>query len=344
MSSVHPLDLSNNINFMGPPSEFEKNAVEQVMTCKSYPDRYQIEAKRSFAKTFKVPEDSIAISVGSTELFSVTPFLSQHNAVILSPSFWEYQFFYEKTHGAKNTFQFILNSKDNFALNYNCLSEKIRSSAADICYLANPNNPTTTTLDKSVILKLVAEHIKVLFVVDETYLPFCSDYKCQTLMHDAVKSSNLLVVGSMSKVYALPGLRIGYGVSSKSIISNLYKHLLPYGVPTSSLKLIPVLLGQDNYMKETQKLYEQARLNLLQRLQVWEKQVKVFSEKAPFILLEFQSGQGDLFCETMKDYGITVRSGNEFLNLGSQYCRVALMSITDCNVFINAFKNVFTGN
>jgi threonine-phosphate decarboxylase len=104
------------------------------------------------------------------------------------------------------------------------------SSAAGIFWTGHPNNPTGRAWDRDDLLERVDGSLGLLTVVDEAFLPFFSDEADRTLVGEAAKRENLLVLRSLTKFFAIPGLRVGYAVGSADLVTRLGQYQDPWTV------------------------------------------------------------------------------------------------------------------
>ena len=112
-----------------------------------------------------------------------------------------------------------------------CVNRKTK-----IVFLANPNNPTGTYLDRNEMLELRKRlRSDILLVVDDAYCEFIEDPNFASGIELFSKSKNVLITRTFSKIYGLAGLRIGWGYSSKAIIQKLYEIKPPFNVSRPAL-------------------------------------------------------------------------------------------------------------
>ncbi|OXA42742.1 putative threonine-phosphate decarboxylase isoform X2 [Folsomia candida] len=313
-------DFSNNLNFLGPPEGFAKFCLEVQASFSTYPDDKHHSTRTVLANLLKVAKSSIAIE----------------------PCFWEYEYFYRRTHGdAQPLFRLTLLEPD-FKLDYNELERSLSSTGVDLCYLANPNNPTATELDNPKILEIICKHPDVLFIVDETYINF-SQSDLKSLVPYITTATNICVVSSLSKIYSLPGLRIGIAVSNSELISTMYeRYLLPYGVSPISLSAIPWLLKQTDYIGRTQEMYTQRRDYMTKKIgKLFSHNIQIVESSSAFVLLKINSFSKNMAKELNK-MGLTVRSGSEFPKLGNNWIRVSIKDYEHIDKLVDGLKNVLS--
>lgn len=178
-----------------------------------------------------VPESSILAGGGSSALlFGCLPRLIAPGArvLLLDPMYSEYEHIAGTLLGAEIQ-RHSLREDDGFALNLNRIDADIRRLRPDAVLLVNPNNPTGGVWNRRAMLDLIdATPPSTLFVVDETYIEYAGP--AESLETEAARRRNLIVVKSMSKVYALSGARIAYLVASPEVFDGLRPWLPPWPV------------------------------------------------------------------------------------------------------------------
>jgi threonine-phosphate decarboxylase len=335
------LDFSNNVNFFGPPHGFAEIILAEGKKFAEYPEHLQKATRIKLAKIFNIAPESMALSIGATELLSIMPHLSKKATLIITPSFWEYEFFYAKLHGSANCKAFYLQEEQGFEFDYLAFVLCLSKEEIDICYLANPNNPTTTRLEKSRILPIIQDHPHILFVIDETYLPFSASYKQDSLFLEAALCKNLCVIASVSKIYSLPGIRVGFGISHPEIIEKIYQHLIPYGISAFSLAIIPWIFEQNKYLQDTQVAYHDRREYFCNRLnQELSNRVLMIDSGTAFVLIKIIPSLDEDMTESLAKLNLIVRGGKEFSELGHQWLRVSIRDFKKIDLLINGIKTI----
>ena len=336
------IDFSNNVNFLGPPDTIIDSLKKRTGLYENYPDHHHQQAKEAIAKQFSINPESIGIANGSTELFSVTPKLTVSDAIGISPSFWEYSYFFKKNHPLRTYEKISLQEHNNFLITKQHFIHKIKKSSAGICYITNPNNPTTTLFDREDLIDIIESFPDKLFIVDETYLPFMQrPYDQELSLFSLAKDKlNLIVVSSMSKIFCLPGLRVGYCCSHPDNINKLYKYILPYSVNPISLSIISDLTQQSSFIIHTQQQYEKNRAYFINELEsVFGDFISIYNSGTAFLLIKFSSAihRGSMDSYLFKN-NIKIRSGVEFDGLGSNWMRLSIRHIDEIDYFIKKIR------
>jgi histidinol-phosphate aminotransferase len=198
----------------------------------------------------------------------------------------------------------------NYALDLEALIDAITAETR-IVYLANPNNPTGTIFSADQFEAFMARVPKdVLVVLDEAYDAYAAD---QESYPDSMSynSENLLVVRSLSKVYGLAGLRVGYAVGPEPLIEALYKVRLPFEPNGLAQTAAAAALGDDEFLSRT---VETNRQSLARFTKCFDKlEIQYVPPVANFVLaLMPTEAMADAFSESCQNLGLIVRPTKRF--------------------------------
>jgi threonine-phosphate decarboxylase len=138
--------------------------------------------------------------------------------------------------------------------------------AAGLFWTGHPNNPTGRAWDRPRLLALIDRNPDLISVVDEAYLPFLPDEAERTLVNEAAARDNLIVLRSMTKIYAFPGLRIGYAVASSEMIRKLRRQQQPWTVTTAAEAAAMAAVDDEAYLGRTIDLIATESARLTDRL------------------------------------------------------------------------------
>lgn len=213
---IHPedvLDFSSNINPYG-PSPSVRTAI-QAADVRTYPDRDSVELKRSIAAIYNIPIDNILIGNGASELIWLLCFAfiqPGEPVLVFMPTFGEYA-------RCASLMGAMIESieappENHFIWPLDKIEKTIELINPRLIFICNPNNPTGTGIDYDELLALVKDHPNTKFIIDEAYIEFTTRIK--SLIGNELK--NLIVLRSLTKYYALAGLRLGFIYGDPEII------------------------------------------------------------------------------------------------------------------------------
>ncbi len=334
-------DFAQNINALGRPPGFSIQAQLLIESVLHYPDAHSEFVSKDIAAAFGLSPDGVIFCNGSTEaLFTIPMLINKKTALIPSPTFWEYSLANQK---AGHQIDFLpLTEVENFILNLSNLEDRLTSDTA--VYLCNPNNPTSTLMERKKFLTLVKAHPGTCFIVDETYLIFRQDYSQLTLTFEAQNLDNLFVVTSFSKIFAVPGIRSAFLVSSPSNITKYKESRMPYATNTFSERITSWLVKQTSHFLTTRNFFLQARPDTYKLFRdKFSSILQPFVPEANFILLKILVDKTSTKVATkLKERGFLVRDGTELGFTDDCWLRICIKSPLQMNELSLALYKILT--
>ncbi len=236
-------DYSHNLNPFGPPEDLAEIVVSAIPEVGHYPDDSCSELKEVIARAFNVGTDCITVGAGSSDIIRNVPntfYTNRDRVVIPRPSFAEYT--QQCRIVGSRVDGFDLRADEDFRIDADRLLEAAEGARA--VYICNPNNPTgrVEPRDKIVRIARELEEMGVLLFLDETLLELVPGYTDITLSGMVDRFSNLVVASSLTKSFAIPGIRIGFGLSNPDIISEMDKVRMTWNVGQIEQTVATVLL------------------------------------------------------------------------------------------------------
>ena len=250
-SKRSPIKLSANESALGPSPKAVKSYNSIGKGFVRYPDSDGTFFRKILAKKFRLEKDRIILGSGSDQIFELVCklFLNKRDEVIGTQySFIIYRI-YSRMCGATIRYAKEENFKPSVQSILDCVNRKTK-----IVFLANPNNPTGTYLDRYEMLELRKKlRSDILLVVDDAYCEFINDPDFASGIELFSKSKNVLATRTFSKIYGLAGLRIGWGYSSKAIIQKLYEVKPPFNVSRPALFAATQAVQDTNWLNKAIK-------------------------------------------------------------------------------------------
>ena len=182
----------------------------------------------------------------------------------------------------------------------------------------------------------------VFMLVDENYIDFVDSHGNYTLAAYVNTYDNLFVVRSFSKFFGMPGIRLGYGIGSSTIVERLEDYRPPWKVNAFAIIAAEAALKDKEYIEETRKLIRVERermINMLKEISV----LHVFPSQTNFLLVKILDGRfsaGELK-EKLAVKGILIRDCSDFRNLDKSYFRVTIRKYNENLMLFKALKEVF---
>ncbi|MDC3157441.1 aminotransferase class I/II-fold pyridoxal phosphate-dependent enzyme, partial [Candidatus Pelagibacter bacterium] len=220
--------LSANESALGPSPKAIKEYLKVSKNFKRYPDSDGTFLRKILSKKFKLDLNRIILGSGSDQIFELVckAFLEKGDEVIVPKySFIIYRI-YSKMNGAK----IIYSKEDNFKISIKDILKRV-TRKTKIVFLANPNNPTGTYIDKKQLIILRKKlRSDILLVVDDAYYEYVKSKDYAPGLNLFSNFKNVVITRTFSKIYGLAGLRVGWGYASKDIINALSRIKPPFNV------------------------------------------------------------------------------------------------------------------
>ena len=260
-------DYSHNLNPFGPP-DIISMLISASGEIGHYPDDNCEDLKKVISEHYKVEIDNIIVGSGSSDIIRMFPntFIEPKDKVVVSrPSFAEYA--HQCRIVGANIVDNLLLDSDEFRINYDLLMANCRGAKA--VYICNPNNPTGRIEPRGKILAFVEWCAKknIFVFLDETLLelvPEHDDISCVRYVNDY---PNLLVAGSLTKSFAIPGIRIGFGFGSKEMISEMDKVRMTWNVGQIEQSVGKILIRDHmSYVKKAAEIMKKESVWMYDKL------------------------------------------------------------------------------
>lgn len=332
------IDFSINYSPFRISDKVFKNIKINSRIFSEYPSPYGERVIKYLAKFLNLKKENILISNGSTEIFFLIPQTFKFNkALLFLPSFWEYEFTVSLNKIKKSFLK--LSPKNNFGFDLKDFKQKIKN--VDCVYICNPNNPTSTYIKKDILVSLIKKYKNKMFIIDETYLLFFTDYNLKTLSHLATTYDNLIVVSSLSKIFGIGGVRLGFCISSKKNTNLLKTKKNPYSLNIISELILPKILKEQIYLDKTREFVLKEKIRIYSELKKinW---LKPFKPEANFILIDIIDKKRTLskIESHLKIYNIKIRRGDVIKGLSDSYFRISIKSKKDNDLLIKVLKEI----
>ncbi|GAB6100492.1 threonine-phosphate decarboxylase CobD [Halanaerocella petrolearia] len=330
------IDFSANINFLGPPKSVTKIIENNLAGIKDYPDPECSQLKSVIAEQEAVEEDNLLVGNGAVELiYLLAKVLQSTEALVLAPTFSEYRLAVESIGGRVEEFQ--IEREEDFTINLDDLLPKLEE--VDIFFLCNPNNPTGKFLTREEVIEIInyAASQDTFLVVDEAFVDFLEE---DITVIDLVNQyDNLFVLRSLTKFFAIPGLRLGYGVANKKLIKQLEAGKDPWNVNYFAQFAGRVALNDKEYIAKTKKAIFREKEFLYQKLTDFSP-FKVYYPHANYIFIDLRKSNltSSRLEEKLARQGILIRNCNTYSGLGEDFIRVAVKSREDNLRLINKLQ------
>ncbi|MBI5967500.1 MAG: threonine-phosphate decarboxylase [Deltaproteobacteria bacterium] len=343
LDSHEIIDFSASINPLGISKKAEKRLREGLSAVLHYPDPHCSGLRQALAQFHGLEADQILVGAGSTEfIYAIPRVLHIQRALIATPAFSEYENALECLAERSNCsiHYFETREEDGFELNVESLLFAL-TQGYDALYLCNPNNPTGILTEKEDLLKILAEteREKVWFILDEAFIDFIEE---ESLKERVKMSSRLVILRSLTKFFALPGLRVGYIISNPDIIQKFWQNKEPWTVNALAQIAAVESLRDGGYIARTKKFIDSERDHLTHGLRSIPGFVP-YPSAANYLLVQLHPSlnlSAAQLREKLIPHGILIRDCNSFHHLGPYFFRIAIRSRKENNALLKALRLV----
>ena len=318
------IDMSSNLNPLGPPETIEPVICDNLAKIQSLPEPDAISMRKGFAGYHDIDPGQVMAGNGTTWfIYTIPKALDSKKVLIAGPTYSDYKDAC-LMHGID--FQHCLaREPEAFQPDIEDLSQMART--ADMVFICNPNNPTGSLLPKEKLLYLVKKHENTVFILDESYLPFVDDASDISLAAET-RYSNMIVLSSMSKIFRIPGLRTGFLTAAGGVVEKLMGYYQPWSVNALAQAVIEHIF---DHPERIEPFYQKTRAFIKREKQVFLESVgdvhglKLFESSTYFVLARLTGNiTSQNFCEQIGQQKILIRDCENFWGLSDQYVRFSL--------------------
>ena len=320
-----------NVNPLGLSPKAGRAIAEHVDILSSYPDREYTSLRNTISSYCNIPADFILPGNGSSELISL---LIQERApkhtLILGPTYSEYS--RELSFSGSTQEYYHLQESNDFEPDIPDLCRKLEQGY-DFLILCNPNNPTSSAITQEELRRLIGfcAEKNIFVMIDETYVEFAPDINEITAVSLTREFTNLMILRGVSKFYAAPGMRLGYGITGNlEFLKKMKEKQVPWSLNSLGALAGELMLQDKAYIRQTRDLILSERTRLLKALENIPT-YKTYPAYANFLLLKIQKPgltSQDIF-DTCIRQGLMIRDCSSFECLDGEYIRFCIMHPED---------------
>ena len=335
------LDFSANINPAGPPSSVLsaiRRALVEPSTLGMYPDLELVELKSAIAEYTGAQQQNVAVANGFVPLLDAAlRSLKIKRCLLPVPSFREYRNTLENA-GVSIT-PYHLSSDEHFRYVPDAILHALLKHSCDAILLANPQNPSGAICDVDTMQQLIemAAQSRTPVLLDEAFIDYSPD---RSLTQRSIEQRNVIVFRSVTKFFAIPGLRVAYAVSPSSNVRAVNRFIAPWPIANFASDAVCAAFRDAVYVEESRLLNERRRLWLEQELA--RLKVATYPSGANFLLLRFAAeiDVNLLWEKLIVEEQIVMRSCANFEGLQSGHLRIAVRSELENERMIHGLERV----
>jgi histidinol-phosphate aminotransferase len=271
-----------------------------------YPDPFQRQLRAAIGNRFSVAQDNVFVGVGSDEIIDLLIRLfcepAEDSVLILQPTYGVYGV----SAALNNIEQVDVQLDENFQIDVDKTLKALKKNTK-IIFCCSPNNPTGNVLKKESILKL-AQSVDCMLVVDEAYAEFAEPGEV-IQPREIAKQENIIILKTLSKAWGSAGIRLGYCIAHREVVSYLLRIKAPYNINAVSSSLALEIISLGDFKDSSVSIIQKEKERLAQALGSLNAVLKIYPSDANFILAEFTDAKH--YYDLLVRAGIIVRRRSE---------------------------------
>lgn len=329
------IDFSSNINPFIVDS-MDKIVAAGVGSLQKYPDIKYRRLRKNISDYLGVDDSQVIPGNGATEIIYLLMRNLSGRLAIINPTFSEYR------KGAEiaglSVVDFVMDWEKDFELD---LDEIYKGKDEfDSIFICNPNNPDGSVREIKKLLEFAEKEGKLL-IVDETFIEFADSEKDRSLVNMVEKSKNLFIIRAVTKFFGIPGIRLGYGISSnRELLQKMYDEKEPWTINSFADSASDFIFKDDEYIRKSKEYFSKERICMINEINKIDG-IKAFNSDANFILVRFENRNVlDVKENLLKRAGLLIRDASNFIGLDSSFARVAIKNHEQNTVLVDALRSV----
>ncbi len=327
------LDFSANLNPLGPPECLRQVVSRHLSEVVHYPDPHCTALRETIAQGMSIAAERVVCGNGSTELlFAVPAVLGVKRAIIPVPSYSDYATAAQRAGLAVKQVFYPVES----GVDWQTIEAELHGD--ELVILGQPGNPVGNLFQVDELHNVAQRHPETFFLIDEAFADFVEGYASVAQL----MLPNVLVLRSMTKFYAMPGIRLGYLIAEESIAQTLRDYLPPWSVGSLAQAVGVAVLKDADYAVRTRQAIAASR-------EIFQKQLeafglfRVFPSAANYMLVRIEQKGFDaqmLADALLKDHHIPIRVCANYAGLDARFFRVAVRSDEENSRLVEALRTV----
>lgn len=323
------LDLSASLNPLGPPPGLHQELAANFDRLCHYPDRQALELRRALAAHHGLGLGNVLPGNGSTALIRlIARVMDLSTIVVMAPAFGEIPRSLALT--SRHFHYLLMDEKNNYAGREGDL-ERLWDMEPNCVFLTNPVSPSGVCWDLEVIDQLIAQakRRRCWVVLDEAFIDFASDEQASWSPGRVLGYNRLLVLRSMTKIYCMAGLRLGYLLAHEEALRTFNSLGEPWSVNTLAQAAGVYCLGRREFVEQTRKQGALWREAMAERMAALG--LKVYPSEVNYLLARIPP-EGPTAAQVARacaPHGVLVRNCESFVGCGDHHLRVAVCQPAD---------------
>ncbi|PSO08682.1 hypothetical protein B9Q04_04340 [Candidatus Marsarchaeota G2 archaeon BE_D] len=338
------IDFSTNTNPLGPPPGLLDVLRSNLDMVTRYPDPEHRRLRDALSKANGLRFDEILVGCGSTELIYLAAQAvwklrgRGFRALIAEPTFGEYEIGVARLGGRPS---FVFPSRDDLRFEIGDIIRSIPRSG--VVFLCNPNNPTAQSFNSRSVEEVVSESSRLgsIVVVDESFMEFTADPEGNSVLKEVEVYDNLVVLRSPAKLFAVPGLRVGYGAASAQIARLIRSLQQPWSVGVMGEMGLLAALAHPEFVRSS-TLYVRRERDMFAKRLGGLQGLRIYPSDANFLLVNTRGVgvSGRSLKGRLLSKGVLIRECSDFRGLDNYHIRVAVRLSGENDYFVKALRGV----
>lgn len=327
------LDFSVNTNPLGMPDSVREALHQAVEEAEHYPDIHAKELTKAVAERLRISEKRLVFGNGASELFhAVLHAVKPSKILIPVPSFLGYE------EAAKamdcEVIFYEMKKEEKFSLTERILDTLDESIS--LVFLANPNNPVGNLVEPELIFKIAEKcrQCDIALVLDECFMELTGKEMTHSFFYQLDEFPNVVVVRAFTKLYAIPGVRLGYLICEQTLAEKIRLQLPEWNLSVFAQRAGVAAIKEQEYVARAVVCIQTQRLFLREELKV--AGCNVFDSDADYLLFYSEKKLYELFLQR----GILIRDCSNFRGLQRGYYRIAVKSEEQNRIFADVLREI----
>lgn len=331
------IDFSANINPLGCPNPMKKAMKEAIDCVQYYPEATMKQAIQQLCRFIGVNEQQVLPTSGGIDALN---FIIRHvkpkRLMIFTPGFVEYEHIGVAC-DIPLLFVPIIKERNVVEVDFQYIESVIQED--DMLIVCNPVNPIGVAFNKEEMSKLleIVKSTNAYMLIDEAFIHYCLDYSSKDKI---TQYSRLIIAGSLTKIFAIPGVRLGYIIANESLLSFLKERQMPWTLSTFATSVTMVLDNMEHFCEQSIKQNETNRAKLKDELA--NLGLTVFPSESNFLFLDIKKTgvTVEQIAKQLKQSNILIRNCSNYRELDEYYMRVAVKNEQDNQWLVNVMKRI----
>lgn len=315
------INFSSNVYNHVDHSRLYQHLFRQMESIRTYPEPQPYSLERRLAEQLRLSTEEVCVTNGATEaIYLIAQAFRAQASAILMPTFSEYA-------DACRLHGHVVSS----IYSLDCLPQNIK-----LIWLCNPNNPTGEVREKQALISYIKQHPHLLFVIDQSYDFFT--LKPLFSSWEAVQLPNVILLHSMTKRFAVPGIRLGYITACERLLHEIRLQRMPWSVNQLAIVAGYYLLSSPSeYEIDITSLLEEKSRLVQSLLSVGG--MEVWPSDTHYMLIRLRMGKASALKEYLaQEHGILIRDASNFEGLNEHFFRIATQTPEENDKLVECIK------